>query len=108
MQASREPLRHRQRPAIGIKFGSPSGGLIQTDAFALVNWEKRDVLRRATIGGVFDRHDFSCCQLRLRVRSKKYDPGVSDTEIKIGQTMPFSGPASAYATISKAEAAYFR
>jgi branched-chain amino acid transport system substrate-binding protein len=39
---------------------------------------------------------------------KKYDPGASDTEIKIGQTMPFSGPASAYATISKAEAAYFK
>jgi branched-chain amino acid transport system substrate-binding protein len=39
---------------------------------------------------------------------KKYDPGASDTEIKIGQTMPFSGPGSAYATISKAEAAYFR
>src|ERR1700731_2779041 len=39
---------------------------------------------------------------------KKYDPGASDTEIKIGQTMPFSGPASAYATISKVEAAYFR
>jgi ABC-type branched-subunit amino acid transport system substrate-binding protein len=39
---------------------------------------------------------------------KAYDPGASDTEIKIGQTMPFSGPASAYATIGKAEAAYFR
>jgi branched-chain amino acid transport system substrate-binding protein len=39
---------------------------------------------------------------------KKYDPGASDIEIKIGQTMPFSGPASAYATIGKAEAAYFR
>jgi branched-chain amino acid transport system substrate-binding protein len=39
---------------------------------------------------------------------KKYGPGVSDTEIKIGQTMPFSGPASAYATIGKAEAAYFQ
>jgi branched-chain amino acid transport system substrate-binding protein len=33
---------------------------------------------------------------------KKYDPGASDTEIKIGQTVPFSGPASAYATIGKA------
>ena len=42
------------------------------------------------------------------VAQKKYDSGASDTEIKIGQTMPFSGPASAYATISKAEAAYFR
>jgi len=35
-------------------------------------------------------------------------PGITDTEIKIGQTMPFSGPASAYATVGKAEAAYFR
>jgi branched-chain amino acid transport system substrate-binding protein len=39
---------------------------------------------------------------------KKYDPGASDSEIKIGQTMPYSGPASAYGTIGKAEAAYFR
>jgi branched-chain amino acid transport system substrate-binding protein len=39
---------------------------------------------------------------------KKYDPGASDSEIKIGQTTAFSGPASAYATISKAETAYFR
>ena len=39
---------------------------------------------------------------------KKYDPGASDTEIKIGQTAPFSGPASAYATIAKAQAAYVR
>ncbi|MGD0850571.1 ABC transporter substrate-binding protein [Bradyrhizobium sp.] len=38
---------------------------------------------------------------------KKYDSGATDTEIKIGQTVPFSGPASAYATIGKAEAAYF-
>ena len=38
---------------------------------------------------------------------KKYDPGASDTEIKIGQTVPFSGPASAYATIGKTQAAYF-
>src|SRR5262252_3185959 len=38
---------------------------------------------------------------------KKYDTGASDTEIKIGQTVPFSGPASAYATIGKTQAAYF-
>jgi ABC-type branched-subunit amino acid transport system substrate-binding protein len=37
---------------------------------------------------------------------KKYDPGATDTEIKIGQTVPFSGPASAYATIGKTQAAY--
>ena len=39
---------------------------------------------------------------------KKYDPGATDTEIKIGQTMPYSGPASAYGTIGKVEAAYFK
>jgi branched-chain amino acid transport system substrate-binding protein len=38
----------------------------------------------------------------------KYSPGASDTEIKIGNTMPYSGPASAYSTMGKAEAAYFR
>jgi branched-chain amino acid transport system substrate-binding protein len=38
---------------------------------------------------------------------KKYAPGVTDTEIKVGQTMPYSGAASAFATIGKAEAAYF-
>jgi branched-chain amino acid transport system substrate-binding protein len=38
---------------------------------------------------------------------KKYDPGVSDSEIKIGNIMPYSGPLSAYSTIGKTEAAYF-
>src|SRR5882724_10011317 len=37
-----------------------------------------------------------------------YDTGARDTEIKIGQTVPFSGPASAYATIGKAQAAYIK
>ena len=37
----------------------------------------------------------------------QYGPGASDSEIKIGQTMPYSGPASAYGTIGKAETAYF-
>jgi len=38
---------------------------------------------------------------------KKYGPGVTDTEIKIGQTMPYSGPASAYGTVGRLESAYF-
>src|ERR1700761_1884323 len=38
---------------------------------------------------------------------KRYDPGVTDTEIKIGNIMPYSGPASAYGQIGKTEAAYF-
>ncbi len=39
---------------------------------------------------------------------KKYGPGVTDTEIKIGNTNPYSGPASAYGTIARSEAAYFK
>jgi ABC-type branched-subunit amino acid transport system substrate-binding protein len=39
---------------------------------------------------------------------KKYGPGASDTEIKIGNTMPYSGPASAYGTVGRASAAYFQ
>jgi len=38
---------------------------------------------------------------------KKYDPGASDTEITIGNIMPYSGPASSYSVIGKTEAAYF-
>src|SRR5258708_8304601 len=39
---------------------------------------------------------------------KKYDPGATDTEIKVGNIMPYSGPASAYGVIAKTEEAYFR
>ncbi|HKM87615.1 MAG TPA: ABC transporter substrate-binding protein [Xanthobacteraceae bacterium] len=43
----------------------------------------------------------------LALAAGQYGPGVSDTEIKIGNTMPYSGPASAYGAIGKAETAYF-
>jgi ABC-type branched-subunit amino acid transport system substrate-binding protein len=43
----------------------------------------------------------------LASAEKKYGPGVSDTEIKIGQTMPYSGPLSAFGTIGRAQSAYF-
>ncbi|MBR0779193.1 ABC transporter substrate-binding protein [Bradyrhizobium diazoefficiens] len=39
---------------------------------------------------------------------KKYDIGATDTEIKIGNIMPYSGPASSYSVIGKTEAAYFK
>jgi branched-chain amino acid transport system substrate-binding protein len=41
------------------------------------------------------------------VAQKQYGPGVTDKEITLGQTMPYSGPLSAYATIGRAQAAYF-
>jgi ABC-type branched-subunit amino acid transport system substrate-binding protein len=40
--------------------------------------------------------------------AKKYGPGVTDTEIKLGQTMPYSGPASAYSNYGKLETGYFQ
>jgi branched-chain amino acid transport system substrate-binding protein len=39
--------------------------------------------------------------------AKQYDPGVTDTEIKIGNTGPYSGPASSYSTVPKCMAAYY-
>lgn len=44
----------------------------------------------------------------LRAADKKYGPGVSDVEIKIGNTVPYSGPASAFSMVAKTEAAYFK
>ncbi|MDB5573942.1 MAG: branched-chain amino acid transporter substrate-binding protein, partial [Tardiphaga sp.] len=39
---------------------------------------------------------------------KQYGPGVTDTEIKIGQTMPYSGPVSAFGALGKGEVGYFK
>jgi branched-chain amino acid transport system substrate-binding protein len=44
---------------------------------------------------------------RVGLAQKAYDPGASDTEIKLGQTMPFSGPVSAAGTVGTASIAYF-
>ncbi|MCA1457482.1 ABC transporter substrate-binding protein [Bradyrhizobium sp. BRP22] len=41
-------------------------------------------------------------------QDKNYGPGVTDTEVKIGQTMPYSGPASSFAAIGRAMTAYFQ
>src|SRR3954447_15304278 len=41
-------------------------------------------------------------------QAAQYGPGASATEIKLGQTMPYSGPASAYGTIGKVQQAYFK
>src|SRR5437763_7509762 len=39
---------------------------------------------------------------------KKYDTGATDTEVKVGHIVPYSGPASAYGIIGKTEEAYFK
>jgi len=43
----------------------------------------------------------------LALAAGQYGPGASDTEIKLGNTMPYSGPASSYGTIGRSDAAYF-
>jgi branched-chain amino acid transport system substrate-binding protein len=48
-----------------------------------------------------------CLAAAPAVAQKKYDPGASDTEIKVGNVNPYSGPASAYGVIGKTIAAYF-
>lgn len=62
------------------------------------------------IESLFRRHLIVAAALALSLGSahaqKRYDPGASDTEIKIGNILPYSGPASAYGTIGKAAAAY--
>ena len=42
------------------------------------------------------------------IAQKKYDPGASDTEIKLGQTLPYSGPVSLLSGVGKSQAAYFK
>ncbi len=48
------------------------------------------------------------CLATTAYAQKNYGPGVTDTEIKIGNIMPYSGPASAYGIIGKAQSAYFQ
>ncbi|MBN9559453.1 MAG: ABC transporter substrate-binding protein [Alphaproteobacteria bacterium] len=49
----------------------------------------------------------SLCLVAAQAAEAADPPGVTATEIKIGQTMPYSGPASSYGTIGKVEQAYF-
>lgn len=60
-------------------------------------------LRNAAFAGVLFALSTS-----VAVAQKRNDVGATDTEIKIGNIAPYSGPASAYAAIAKTEAAYFR
>lgn len=65
-------------------------------------WPRRSLLGLLTSGGA------GLLSRTGRATEKKYGPGVTDTEIKLGQTMPYSGPNSALGTIGRATAAYYR
>src|SRR6266566_1751003 len=60
------------------------------------------------IGSLFVVTAFAAVTATAANAQKKYDVGASDTEIKIGNIMPYSGPASAYGVIGKTQAAYFK
>src|SRR6201988_3273035 len=62
----------------------------------------RSPFRAAVLGAAIAV--FTC---NAALAQKKYDTGATDTEIKIGNIMPYSGPASAYGVIGKTETAYF-
>src|ERR1700731_4017191 len=62
---------------------------------------RRSILAAAPGGAI------ALAALRARA-AKQYGPGVTDTEIKVGNTCFCRGPASSYGTIGKAESAYFR
>src|SRR5882724_6400053 len=75
---------------------------------AITTHEEHSLMRK----GIFHLITGTALAVALSASSayaqKKYDTGATDTEIKVGQTTPFSGPASAYATIGKTQAAYIK
>jgi branched-chain amino acid transport system substrate-binding protein len=62
---------------------------------------RRVLLQSAAAAAAYSAHGF-------RAARAENAPGVTDTEIKIGQTMPYSGPVSAFGVVGRTEAAYFK
>ena len=62
--------------------------------------------RRTFLGGVSSAAILSASSVAFG--QKKYDVGATDTEIKLGHTNPYSGPASSYSTIGKSHQAYWK
>ena len=65
-------------------------------------------MKHATILGIVSAILLSTCQFTAVAAENKYGPGVTDTEIKIGQTVPYSGPASAFSSYGRVMAGYFQ
>ena len=69
--------------------------------------EEENATEQTHVAGL-DAAGFAVAVAGPALAQKKYDKGASDTEIKIGNTNPYSGPASAYGTIGKTIDAYFK
>ena len=66
---------------------------------------RRTILAAAPVALAFGGPIFAARPARA---AKNYGPGVTDTEIKIGNTGPYSGPASSYSSVPKAQVAYWK
>src|SRR5258708_21039205 len=81
----------------------------KSDRITMDPWEKTMTLERAPRPlAVVVLAAAAILMTTTAQAQKQYAAGATDTEIKIGNIMPYSGPASAYSAIGKAEAAYFR
>jgi branched-chain amino acid transport system substrate-binding protein len=108
----RDSLR-RAGGGIGITFGCKRRSVPLAKAGAVPeprptrnNWRNASMLRRRT--ALLGAAALPAVLIRTGRAAGKYGPGASDAEIKIGQTMPYSGNASAYGVVGRAQAAYFR
>src|SRR5437879_13598651 len=64
------------------------------------------ITRRSAVAGI-GAVALTLARSRKALAAKDYDVGVTDTEIKLGTTSPYSGPASAYGVYGRAQTAYF-
>lgn len=65
-------------------------------------------MRQVTFGSLLAASFILAGSYGAALAQKKYDPGATDTEIKIGNTLAYSGPGSAYSVIARTQAAYFK
>ena len=97
--------------AVARLIASPGRAQIETDDGRR---DRREIHREGRIHMIsrrsFLQSSAAAAAFAAGTRAARADnpPGVTDTEIKIGQTMPYSGPASAYGVIGKADLAYFK
>src|SRR5262245_53915202 len=78
---------------------------VDAKGYAVVGKRVETRVARKTVASIVG----AVCAITLAAfaqAQKQYGPGVTDTEIKIGQTMPYSGPASALSVAGRAQAAY--
>jgi branched-chain amino acid transport system substrate-binding protein len=107
-----EQMWHRMRRAAS-QDGARSATVPSADAYVLAVQEQQEIWEDfMKFHGKWITAGIVLASIAIGATSataqRKYDPGASDAEIKIGQTMPYSGPASAYAAVGKVEVAYFK